>query len=167
VKKGVFQLIILSLLGIEMIFFLHTYFIHESWSTAGIRSDGNRQAVEYIAQNKGKYDHVYMMATGWFPAYYLYFTHDFDKKYAGTFRPNLKIDGVGDVKFIDSDCPRSDFFTVDQQNVLSSQAKILILVNSVCKLPFISYFNKIGTINAAGNQTVYDIYRFDSHTFSN
>lgn len=138
---------------IEFIFFYHNYFQHVSMYTSVLRGDGNRQTVEYLQQNRNKYDRVYMMASGWFPVYYLYFTHNLDAGLIGRFKANLRTDQVDNVKFIETDCPIPNYFAG-----INSTEKVLVVVNSGCDFSKFKMFGKIAAISGADRVPIYNIY---------
>ncbi len=146
----------------EFIFFYHNYFQHVSMFSAILRGDGNRQMVEYLQKERGKYDKVYMLATGWFPIYYLYFTHNFDTGLIGKFH-NMRTDKVDNVYFIEQDCPEAKFYEGDNPEVrINPNEKVLVIVNSSCLFNFSYMFDKVDSIVAANRLAVYDIWRFNS-----
>jgi 4-amino-4-deoxy-L-arabinose transferase-like glycosyltransferase len=138
------------LLSIEFLFFFHNYFQHESSYTAILRGDGNKQAVEYIQQNKTKYKKVYMMASGLFPTYYLYFTNNFDTKLIPEFRKNLRISGIENITFVDNDC-------LPEYPPIKIEPDSLVIMN--CSEKKAVGLTKIDEIKAAGNNTVYYVYK--------
>lgn len=145
---------------VEFIFFYHNYFQHVSMYRSVLRGDGNRQAAIYLQENGGKYDKIYMMATGVFPLYYLYFTDNFDKKLAGTFASNTRIDKLQKINFSDTDCPAKNFFSnLSVAERLPKNSKVLLLVNSSCNFLFKDSFKKIGEIKPSDRGVpVYHIF---------
>jgi len=138
----------------EFTFFAHNYFQHVSMYTAIPRSDGNFQAAQYIQQNKHKYDSVYMMATGWFPVYYLYTTENFNRSLMGKIRLGLRMDDLENITFIDRDC-MTDTFTLDSLTGKKANKKSLIIFNSGCETPKDKRLKVIGNIKAANSLPIY------------
>lgn len=142
---------------LEMVMFVHTYFQDVNATSAIARSDANPQAARYLLQNQNKYSQVYMMATGWFPAYYLFEKQDFGREYAGTFRRNFRLDKIGNIHFVDSDCPPTNF---EIPPLITDQKPILIVMTSACKnIP--PTYQHAANIKAINGMDVYRAYTYN------
>jgi len=138
----------------EVIYFAHNYFQHVSMYTSVARSDGNKQAALYLKENRKNYDKVYVLMTGWFPIYYLYFTGNYDINLIGKIKNGMRVEKIDNINFIDKDCLAS---TVDLDNLVNKEGKNLILVSTSCKLPLEQRFKKIGDIKNTTNLLIYKI----------
>lgn len=130
--KYIFLLIFL----VEFIFFSHNYFTHASYYTSNMRNDGNKEMVQYIAENKNNYDAIYVTNKElWLPAYYLFYTADYNASYIGTFRENFRKDTVNNIHFVEHNCPHEQIM---QKIILNKKLpvtkKILIVDNIDCPL---------------------------------
>lgn len=146
--KRLINLAIGGILAIEFIFFFHNYFQHVSMYTAISRSDANKNAAIYVKDHHQKYNKVYMMATGWFPIYYLYFANNFDKSLAGKFHKNFRLDSIENIEFVDSDCPPKGF---------SPKEHSLIIASTTCDTSQTAPFKTVDTISAASKVPIYTI----------
>ncbi len=154
-KKFPIVILPLCLLFLEFIYFAHFYFQHASTSQSIWRNDGNKQLVEYILKNKDKYKSIYMThEERWLPIYYLFYKNDYDKKYAGKFGLDFKIDKIDNLIFSDSSCP-SDWINsniISKSESLISYKDNLIADKSGCWRPgtepkFLKAMGEIKRIN--------------------
>jgi 4-amino-4-deoxy-L-arabinose transferase-like glycosyltransferase len=156
--------ILLFLIFIEFLFFIHNYFQHENSWTAINRRDGNVEAVSYINQNRTKYNNVYVFAGNWFPAYYLYFTNNFDKKLVGQIGINFHLDHLDNVKFNEADCPPQNALdAILNEGTKYPSLNNLIVMRSACSIvqadkQFNSSYKQIKTIETINNLEVFFIY---------
>jgi len=125
--------LILVLLG-EVIFFWYHYQYQADLVTAYYRKDGFKQVVEYVSGHKSAVDKIYLPSRGFLPVQYLFYTKDFDKKYASQFKPTTHLDQLDNLYFINDDCPsgkldpnevEGDVLVVDQPGCESPKSKIL------------------------------------------
>lgn len=96
-------LIIFSLL-IELIYFSHQYAVQEPPYKSFSKEDGFREIALYI-KRAGPNKQIIMPLYGALPIYYLFFTNDFNKKIAGTFREGLVVNKINNVTFSTDSCP--------------------------------------------------------------
>jgi len=63
---------------LEFIYFWHQYSVHAKTFEPVFRNEGNKEAINYVLENKNKYDHIYMTLASDFLVYYLYYSNSFD-----------------------------------------------------------------------------------------
>lgn len=161
VRRVVISIFVTALV-VESIFSFHNYFQHVGNVTANLRGAGNLEASAYVAENKDGYDRLHMMASGWFPMYYLFSTENFDPGLAGSFHRNLRIDAVENVSFHENDCPLPDYFRTDTPEVAPQTGEsALLVVNSICELK-VEGFTQIDEIYNAEGHGVYKVYAFEN-----
>lgn len=157
--------VLLVLLAAETVFFLHNYFQHVSIHTAVSRSDANRTVAEYLFKNKNRYDRIYMFASGWMPAYYLFFSNNYDRRLAGTFQKNFRLPKVDNIRFIDADCTTPD---TDQlvRTETKNLSRVLVVMTSTCKdLP--TTYKESGNIYDIAKNSVYRTYSITNTSKAN
>lgn len=147
------------LLAVEGIYFFHMYFQHVGMYTEIHRSDGNRQAVEYIKANKDSYDEVYMLATGWFPIYYAYFTDNYSPQLAGKIRIGLRTDTIDNVTFLEQDCSEDKSLAYMENNKKEGY-KALFLNNIGCPKVTRTGVKEIGNVTTASGFPIYTVYEY-------
>lgn len=108
-----FKKVVLTVFGIafflESIFFIHQYFQHASYYTNVHRNPGNKEAVLFAFENKNDYESIYITnQEAWLPTYYLFFTGDYRKEFAGSFGKNFRLPQIDNVVFPEMSCPTND-----------------------------------------------------------
>lgn len=98
---------------VEFGYFWHQYSVQADVYTGIRRNDAFKELALYTAQHKDEYDLVYLPAEGNTALYYLYFTQDFNPKYASQFKTDARIDKVGNVQFLDATCPTEKLWAND------------------------------------------------------
>ncbi len=122
-KKITVNKLLLVFLVLEFIYFWHQYSAHEASFQSILRSDGEKQVSLSVAKKMKDYDKIYMSVIGRMPFYVLFFTNNFDPTLAGKFKNDLKIDSIGSIQFLDSECP-------SEALVLSEIPKKSLIVDS-------------------------------------
>lgn len=90
---------------IELIFFVHTYFAHINLSVSVQRQTGRSEVIQYISQNKSKYNDVIWYNSGWPQMDYLYFTGQFKLDPQYRFSSDLQMPRYENIYFFRADCP--------------------------------------------------------------
>ncbi len=91
--------------GVELIFFIHTYFAHINLSVGVQRQTGRYEIIQYLSQNKSKYADVIWYNSGWPQMDYLYFTGQFRLDPAYRFTFDLQMPHYENIHFFRADCP--------------------------------------------------------------
>ncbi len=129
------QYICLFIIGLELIFFTHTYFTHVSFHTSVYRNDGNKELVNYLMENKNKYDAIYVTSKErWLPSYYLFYSNDYNPNYIGKFKNDFRLDNIDNIHFIEADCPTHLILDESKlQGKLSVPQNTLFIDDGECK----------------------------------
>ncbi len=164
IRKMKFKNILFIFLGIifigEFIYFCHNYFQHVSFYTSIARSDGNKQAALYLKNEKEKYNRVYMMASGWFPIYYLYFASNYQKELIGQVQRGMRMEKLENIYFINKDCQYSEDFN----DFIDRKKQNLIVMSTTCKRPYDKRLKPIGLITNESNLPIYHIFKTAQNT---
>jgi 4-amino-4-deoxy-L-arabinose transferase-like glycosyltransferase len=92
-----------AILFLEMVFFWHNYTVHTDAFTSMYRNDGQKELISYLRKYDSKT--VYLPTYGTMSMYYLFYNNDFSASYAGTFKNDVKVDRLKNIRFVDTDCP--------------------------------------------------------------
>ena len=127
-KKKIRIMLAVTMAGfllLEVTYFFHQYVTHTIRYENRARASGNVRTMQAVVQRAGEYDRVLMPVHDAFPIYYLYFSANYDPSIAGKFGTFLRFDEVGNVRFVDSECPE-----LPQE----ADRRVLIVESSECKL---------------------------------
>lgn len=149
--KKIFLLLFFAVLLVEFVYFFHQYFYHISSYKSLFKNDGFREVASYVKTNKDSYQNVYMPSFN-LPFYYLFYSQDFDKTYAGKFKlidNQSGIDTIQNIEFLPTECPSDKLATA------TPSGKVLIVDFGICKTP--GGFTKIGEIMRKDNTEAFKI----------
>lgn len=143
----------------EIIIFSHQYTKNFSYYTSAYRNDGNKQLVQYLMNNHDKYEKVLVSGEeAWISAYYLFYSHNYDKNLIGTFEKNFRAPRVNNIFFTDDTCPSTDYLSSKKEEYIST----LIIDSNDC----IQYnetdnqeLRKIDTIKQQNEMVIFTIYK--------
>lgn len=93
-------------LSIEVIFFIYHYVKQSDMYNSLYRTDGQAEIVAYLRTQSPANKYIITDSLE-FPLYYLFATKDFSAEYAGRFKPELRIDSLGNTQ------PRQELCAVD------------------------------------------------------
>lgn len=96
---------------IETIYFWNQYAFHGDGQQSMLRNDGDPEMIKYIVAHHTEYDEVIAPVYERFPLYYAFFSDNFDASLIGKWRTELRIDQIGNVKFIEAECPTREYTT--------------------------------------------------------
>jgi len=162
VKKIPIKFLVFILLTGELVFYFHNYFSHISIFTSVYRNDGNKEAMQYILANQDKYDKVLVTNKElWLPTYYLFYKNDYDPKYIGKFQRNFRLPQVGNVSFVEHNCPSQLVTDNLRTKTIDISEKILVIDNIDCN-PKQGLFNWITSIKRLGETRAYEIYALNN-----
>ncbi|HSX19012.1 MAG TPA: hypothetical protein VLE91_02640 [Candidatus Saccharimonadales bacterium] len=102
-KYGFFGFVSL-LLFLEIAYFSHEYFVHESQHKSFFRNDTYGQVGLYIAKNRSKYKKVYIVNTDDMPIYVWFFANNYDKNIRYPMNEKVDIFEWENMVFIRTDC---------------------------------------------------------------
>jgi len=102
VSFAIFGLAFFLTLG-EFIYFEHRYNVQSPAYKSILRDDGNKQLILFIARVSNK--PVYMPVYESLPVYYLFYTNNFNKQFAGKFNKEMTIDKINNITFVPDWCP--------------------------------------------------------------
>jgi hypothetical protein len=108
-KKISLGIILIPIMFLEIFLFSHQYMRHFDLATSMHRNDGYKNMIEYVLQNKGKYQKIYVPVSGTTPLYYLFYKQDFNPKYSHEFRLDARIDKIDNVYFVENNCVSEEF----------------------------------------------------------
>ncbi len=165
-KRSILSVAMFSFVAtMELMFFVHTYFAHINLSVGVQRQTGRYEVIQYISQNKSKYNDVIWYNSGWPQMDYLYFTGQFklDPQYHFIF--DLQMPRYENIHFFRADCPSpTESLLYDELNktvkMNSKQLNEALLVTT-CDYQSNSTGGKwrlLQTIYGKNNQAMYHIY---------
>jgi hypothetical protein len=93
------------MLVLELIYFTSQYGFQFNVANSLTRNDAQKQVALYVAEKKDEYKDIMLPVEGAMPLYYLFYTNNFGSEYSERFQGDVKLDRVGNVRFIDSSCP--------------------------------------------------------------
>ncbi len=92
-----------AFLAIELLFFLHYYFIHAASYRSFSRNDGAKEMAEYLISEKNSGKKILATASDWEPIYYLFYSNNFSKNLT-PFGKKLYIKNVDNITFVPTLC---------------------------------------------------------------
>lgn len=95
---------VFAILGLEGAYFLNQYIVQSPQAQTVERYDERTDLAKWIIANHDNYDAVYVTRE-MFIIYYLFYSNNFDPALAGKFSNSLFTPQVGNVHFIDDNCP--------------------------------------------------------------
>jgi len=138
----------------NFVFFSYHYFRNVSVYTAISRSDGNKQVALYLNKIKNKHQKIYVLISGWFPIYYLYFSDNYSPTLIGKIQKGMRAKKIDNLYFYDKDC-------WDKKLIKNFYQKRAILVfNSACEKLNIPRFKMIKQISNISNLPIYYVFEF-------
>jgi gamma-glutamylcysteine synthetase len=118
------------------------------------RSDGNKQAALYLNHIKNKYQKIYVLISGWFPIYYLYFSNNYSPKLLGKIQKGMRTKKINNLYFYNQDC-------WDEKLIKNFyQKKAILVFSSACEKLNNPRFKMIKQINNISNLPIYYIFEF-------
>ena len=146
-QKKLLSFLVFPILIFEVVSFWHNYSIHSDLYTSMYRNDGQKQLVNYVKDNEGKYESIYIPSYGTMSMYYLFFTNDFKPSYVGKIRYDVRLEKAGKVHFVDADCINEKMSSEELKK------NILIVELYTCKVNIEKFtrLQLIGGINKALN----------------
>ncbi len=147
--KKVLPIIITLVFFGEFVFFHHQYSAQSDLATSIFRNDGQKKIVEYVERERHKYDRVYMPTDGTFPLYYLFYTNNYDKQYAGKIKFNIRLKNADNVYFIDNGCP-------SKNNIDIGFERVLVVERHNCDTP--NGLKQIESLTEVNHLTPFKIY---------
>lgn len=97
-------ILIFGILTLEGAYFLNQYFIQSPQAQTIERYDARTDLAKWIIANHSEYDSVYVTREV-FIIYILFYSNNFDPSLAGKFSNSLFTPQVGNIYFIDDNCP--------------------------------------------------------------
>jgi len=150
-KKWLLILFWLFFLG-NFVFFYYHYFRNVSVYTAISRSDGNKQVASYLNHIKNKYQKIYVLISGWFPIYYLYFSNNYLPTLVGKIQKGMRTKKIDNLYFYNQDC-------WDEKLIKNFyQKKSILVFSSTCEKLNNPPFKMIKQINNISNLPIYYIF---------
>lgn len=98
------SIFILGLIMLEFLYFLNQYVVQSPQAQTLERYDERTDLAKWIIANHDKYENLYVTREI-FPIYVLFYSNNFSPELAGKFVNPLIIPDVGNIHFIDSNCP--------------------------------------------------------------
>jgi len=152
-KRWLLLLFWLLFLG-NFLFFSYHYFRNVSVYTAIPRSDGNKQTALYLNYIKNKYQKIYVLISGWFPIYYLYFSNNYSPTLVGKIQKGMRAKTIDNLYFYNRDC-------WDEKLIKNFyQKKAILVFSSACEKLKNPRFKMIKQINNISNLPIYYIFEF-------
>ncbi len=132
IKNNNFRKIFITLFSviliIETIYFWHMYIVHEKTYFPFYRNETNRALINYVKENKDKYQEIYMPSTDDLPVYFLFYTNNFNKLDKSTIHQMESGGKFYGINFISNFCLNS---VVDKHKT-SGLKNSLVIVNGQC-----------------------------------
>ncbi|HUD19590.1 MAG TPA: glycosyltransferase family 39 protein [Patescibacteria group bacterium] len=97
--------ILISCVALESIYFWNQYYAHSDKTDSVFRNDGDREAVTLMKQKVGQYTRIVAPVYDRFPLYYAFYTKNFSANIIGKFRDDMRLDQLGTISFVESECP--------------------------------------------------------------
>ncbi len=127
-RNGFIVLCVIAGLG-ELVFFGHAYAVQSPSYRSEARNDGYIALVSYLKQAHENNIPLLISAQDSVAIYYLFFTNNFDQKYAGAFKGDVKIGQIDNMTFTDMWCP-STIYAKDPY-----KPPVTIVEYGDCKVP--------------------------------
>lgn len=149
-KPKIIGCLFLLAIGIEIIYFWNQYAFHADKQQSILRNYGDKEIVQYIAQEKDKYTRVVAPIYERLPLYYAFYANKFDSSLIGQWKIELRIPKLDNIEFITEACPSKYV----KKNGLHES--ILVIDNGNCDLNV--DMSKIHEVKRVDSTLAYRVY---------
>ena len=143
----------------EFIFFGYYYVYQSDLASSLYRADGYKQVADYVSKWQKKVDFFYLPARGFLPLQYLFFSNNFDKKYASRFQSHAYIKRIDNLRFIAEDCPSHQ---LQWDNVKRARVRVIDLPSCDTPKNKLLQFQLVDQIHGVNSLLKFKVYHVSS-----